>query len=647
MTTTQLPLRTAQEGLVLRALRAAAHMRSDLPLAMLDAALIIAAYAGVLLLRFDGVVPPKYWAGFARFIPVAIALHLLANCWAGLYGKVWFQASVDEARRVVRASMLAATATFSVFLLASRPVPASVVVLGAAMVPMLVGLLRFQSRLFAFRRHSGNDDRTAIVVIGAGNAGGTVIRDMLRDQSCGLVPVAVLDEDPRKHGRELAGVPILGGLDQLPAAVSHFGAEQALLAIPSADAETVRRVANAADAAGLSLKVLPSVAELIGGSVSVRDVRDVSIIDLLGRQQVETDLEAVRAILTGKRVLITGAGGSIGSEIARQVAACEPGVLLLMDHDETHLHDTSATITHPHQQVLCDIRERAHVERIFAEHRPEVVFHAAALKHVPVLESNPCEAVKTNVLGTDRLVAAAVKYGVERFVFISTDKAVNPANVMGASKRLGEQVLLTRAPEGSRFCAVRFGNVLGSRGSVIPTFVRQISEGGPVTITDERMTRYFMSIPEACQLVLQSAALSEGGEVFMLDMGEPVRIMDLAERMIRLSGRRVGVDVRIEITGMRPGEKLDEELQAPNEPAAPTSHPSIYQLQPPVPSRSVFSAGIETLARATVAREDNLVRAQLFDMAHRDVANDTLIEELRTLVGPQPASDARLAQHAS
>jgi FlaA1/EpsC-like NDP-sugar epimerase len=331
----------------------------------------------------------------------------------------------------------------------------------------------------------------------------------------------------------------------------------------------------------------------------------VRIEDLLGRKQVTTDLDSVRQLLFGRRVLITGAGGSIGSEIARQVAACGPRLLLMLDHDETHLHDAAAQISGPATQLLADVRDKQRIYDLFAHWRPEVVFHAAAHKHVPLLESHPCEAVLTNVIGTRNVASAAARVRVDRFVFISTDKAVHPSSVMGASKWMGEQIVLSNAMKGARFCAVRFGNVLGSRGSVIPTFVRQISSGGPVTVTDERMTRYFMSTPEAVQLVLQASTFAQGGEVFMLEMGEPANILDLAKRMILLSGRTVGRDIDIEIVGTRPGEKLTEELRAPDEEAFNTPHPSIVRLHPRVAEYAELQACIDDLSILVTNRQEN------------------------------------------
>ncbi len=415
---------------------------------------------------------------------------------------------------------------------------------------------------------------------------------------------------------------MVGPFNDLPGVVRDLGAQQIVLAVGDPPARLVRRVASLAEEAEVPLRVLPSIAELVNGRVSVRDLRDLSIEDLLGRNQVQTDIGAVRAILHGKRVLLTGAGGSIGSEIARQVAACEPELLLLLDHDETHLYDVALDLPGTHVQLLADIRDAEVISRLVHRYRPQIVFHAAAHKHVPVLEEFPDEAVRTNCLGTANLVRAAREIGVERFILISTDKAVEPTSVMGASKRVAEHVVLAGQQDGSSFCAVRFGNVLGSRGSVLPTFMRQIENGGPVTLTDGRMTRYFMSISEAVQLVLQAAALAKGGEVFILEMGEPVRIIDLAARMIRLSGRGVGSDVEIRVTGMRPGERLTEHLHTPEEQLLATAHPSINKVYPktlPVEQVADALARLDLQAQAA----DPALRYELFALAAAGGINES------------------------
>jgi FlaA1/EpsC-like NDP-sugar epimerase len=616
-----------------RVAKAASRVRAELPLYVLDAFLVATAYLAVLVLRFDGSVTETYWARFAAFIPLAVLAHLISNWRWGLYRQMWRHASVHEARRVLLAGVTVIVIMAPVyFALDSRPVPLSVLVLGALVATGLVGILRFQARLFAVRRRTATTEGLRVVIIGAGEAGAAIVREMQRKPAAGLTPVAVLDDDPRKHGLSLLGVPIVGGTDDLVAVVERLRVHRAVLAMPTAGQELVRRVAAGAEEARVPLQVVPEIGDLIRGHVSLQDVRDLRIEDLIGRQQVKTDLEAVHRLLAGRRVLITGGGGSIGAELARQVAECNPASLVLVDNDETHLHDATASLHHSSETALCDIRSVDAVRRVFDRYRPEIVFHAAALKHVPVLEAHPCEAIETNVLGTHAVLCAAQAVGVEQTVFISTDKAVRPSSVMGASKWFGEQLLLSRATDGARHCAVRFGNVIGSRGSVIPTFARQIAGGGPVTVTDPDMTRYFMSIEEAVQLVLQAAVFASGGEVFMLEMGEPVNILGLAERMITLSGRSVGSDIEIEIVGVRPGEKLTEELRTPNENCEPTSHESIVRVEPQLLSDSLL---VQTLDRLfeTVITHDVGAAQRLVELANggHDALDTDVVIDLTSL----------------
>lgn len=599
--------------------RRAARIRGDLLLAASDAALLTAAFAAVLVLRFDGAVPHHHWTKFWLFLPTALAVSLASNWAWGLYGQLWRHASIHEARRLLMAGATTTSVLFLIEVGVRRSVPYSVVTLGVGFGIFLTGALRFQSRLFSFQRRSADQPGLRVVVIGAGDAGAALVREMLRSPRAGLVPVAVLDEDPRRHGRSFMGLRIEGGIADLPRVAAHTEAHQAVLAMSSVDQALIRQAAASAEQAGVALRIVPGMSTTVGNRVSINDVRDLRIEDLLGRKQVVTDLDGVRRLLEGKRVLVTGAGGSIGSEISRQVAACDPSTLVLVDHDETHLYDAATSVSTDSVQVLADIRDRDLLAHVFATHRPEVVFHAAAHKHVPLLEDHPCEAAATNVLGTANVLEAAERVGVERLVFISTDKAVMPSSVMGASKRLGEQLVLGQAPAGTRYCAVRFGNVLGSRGSVVPTFMRQIAAGGPVTLTDPAMTRFFMSIEEAVQLVLQSAALAEGGELFMLDMGEPVRILDLAERMIRLSGRQVGKDIEIKVTGMRPGEKLVEELRDCDEATYPTIHPSIMRVKPLPTPTSLLRMGLVELEAFASGRRPEEVRTLMFALAEARV----------------------------
>jgi FlaA1/EpsC-like NDP-sugar epimerase len=516
---------------------------------------------------------------------------------------------VAEARRIVFAGATAGAVLLVVNPVRAFPVPRSVALLGAFVATMVMGAVRFQGRL---RRRAGAassdaNAATRVAVVGAGDAGATIVREMRRQAETDRVPVAIVDDDPRKQGRSMLGVPVVGDIANLPAVVAHFNVDEVLIAIPSADQQLINEIMEGAELAGVPLKVLPPVRDLLTDRPSVRDARDINIEDLLGRAQVATDIEEIRSVIGGATVLITGAGGSIGSEIAKQVAELGPARLVILDHDETHLHDVNGHLGGCAELDLTDIRDRDRIAALVRELEPDVVFHAAAHKHVPLLEAQPTEAVRTNVLGTYNVVAAAAAAGVDRLVFISSDKAVRPSNMLGYSKWLGEQLVLLLAPEGSRWCSVRFGNVLGSRGSVIPTFARQISEGGPVTVTDPRMTRFFMSVRESVQLVLQASALSDGGEIFMLDMGEAVNILELAERMVRLSGHQVGTEIPIRFSGRRPGEKLAEDLQNPEEQSHPTRHPSIVRL-------TAIRIDAETLDKSTCELE-GLVDERLDDEA--------------------------------
>jgi FlaA1/EpsC-like NDP-sugar epimerase len=608
--------------------QAVVRVRASVPLLPLDVLLAAAAYSLVLLLRFNGSVPSRAWDAFRFFLPVAIIVHIAANWFAGLYGQVWRYASIAEARRVLAAGFGSGLVLFLLSFTTSRPMPRSVIILGALVVTYFLGGLRFQSRLFAFNRSLARSDTgLRIAIVGAGKAAASIVREMLDHPHAGLRPVLVVDDDRRKHGLSLLGVPVVSGTDGLAAAVKRFDAQQVVLAVTDADRALVERVAAGAEAAGVPLKVLPGVREVVRGEPTVKDVRDLRIEDLLGRQQVVTDLEAVRALLSGRTVLITGAG-SIGSEIARQVSQLEPARLVLVDHDETHLHDAAAGLDVPTEQVLADIRDRGVIFDVFRRYRPDVVFHAAAHKHVPLLEDHPCEAVATNIVGTRNVVDAAVAVDVERFVFISTDKSVRPSSVMGASKWTGEQIVLASTPEGAQFCSVRFGNVLGSRGSVIPTFARQIAAGGPVTVTHPGMTRFFMSVQEAVQLVLQASVFVDGGEVFMLEMGEAVNIRDLAERMIRLSGHAVGSEIAIRISGTRRGEKLVEELRDPLERAEPTAHASILRLVPVPLHAEVLNEGVHRLIELATYRRDEEVTRVLFDLVNGVPVDDAELVDL-------------------
>ncbi|MCD4533763.1 polysaccharide biosynthesis protein [Nocardioides sp. cx-169] len=446
------------------------------------------------------------------------------------------------------------------------------------------------------------DGSTRVLVVGAGDAGRELIGSMMRDPARQWRPVAILDDDPRKRHLRLRQIPVVGTTESLAEKAAEYHVHTVVLALPSADAATINRLRLAALDAELAVKVLPASTQLLDDHVGIRDLRDINLTDVLGRNQLDTDVAAIADYLTGRRVLVTGAGGSIGSELCRQIHRFAPAELMMLDRDESALHALQLSIhgralLDSDEVILCDIRDRAAVTAIFAARRPDVVFHAAALKHLPMLEQYPAEAVKTNIAGTANVLDAADLVVVDRFVNISTDKAANPCSVLGYSKRIAECLTSATAQQAAgTFLSVRFGNVLGSRGSVLTSFAKQIAEGGPVTVTDPDVTRFFMTIEEACQLVIQAAAIGGPGEALVLDMGEPVRILDVAHQLIEQSGTRVS----IEFTGLREGEKMHEELFGDDEPqhVRPVHQLVSHVPVPLMPARSVSALPVTGTADA-------------------------------------------------
>ncbi len=599
----------------------ASRVRAQLLFMVLDAACVVAGYSAAEVFFWRNVAPTEYGWHFALFVVIVVIVTLVCNHIYGLYGRMWRHAGLEEARQIIFSSGTVAAILLVIYtsiqIAGYQVVHLEVVVIGLILTTLGMSLIRFQSRIFAWQRGSrGSGLRVAIV--GSRDAAASAVREMIRHPDAGLIPVAVFDDDTSVHGMSLIGVPIVGSIRDIPAATSRYMLQEVLLAIPDASPETIADVLHTTEAAGITMKVLPTVQDVVSGRtgmLAIRRAREPRIEDLLGRTPVATDLEGVRLSLQSHRVLVTGAGGSIGSEICRQVSGFAPAQLVLLDHDETHLHDTASVIEGSCHQALVDINDREALFDVFERYRPDVVLHTAAHKHVPVLEDHPVEAARTNVFGTLNVIEASAAVGVTRFLLISSDKAVRPSSIMGASKRAAEQVLLNRSPQGGVYCAVRFGNVLGSRGSVIPTFARQIRSGGPVTVTDPRMTRFFMSVEEAVQLVLQASLLSEGRDIFMLEMGEPVPIIDLARRMIQLSGGTVDVDIPIEIIGIRRGEKLREDLREPDEEIWQTEHPSISRLLPVTAPQAWFDSCLGQLADAVHRGDADKARRLLFAFA--------------------------------
>ncbi|WP_088007053.1 polysaccharide biosynthesis protein [Indiicoccus explosivorum] len=513
---------------------------------------------------------------------IFVAHHAFATYY-GLYRKVWEYASINELTLILK------TVTLSILVVAAvQHFAVGDILLRALAITWMLHMILIGGSRLTWRVmrdsliHKVKYETKRTLIIGAGKAGTMVVRQLLQNPSSGLKPVAFLDDDSRKHGLDLFGVRVVAGTDVIAETVEDNGIEHIIIAIPSMGKLEMSELIKRSVDTGVRTQTIPLIEDIMTGKVSVSDMQDVKIEDLLGRDEVELDMNKIAGQLSGKTILVTGAGGSIGSEITRQVARFGPKKLILLGHGENSIYTIDMELRKKIGKdtelmpIIADIQDKERIEAIMRQHRPDVVYHAAAHKHVPLMEYNPIEAVKNNIYGTRNVANAAHLAGVSNFVMVSTDKAVNPPNVMGASKRIAEMIVQNLAKESdTKFAAVRFGNVLGSRGSVVPLFTKQIAAGGPVTVTDPEMTRYFMTIPEASRLVIQAGTLAAGGEVFVLDMGEPVKIVDLAKNLIRLSGFSED-EIPIKFTGIRTGEKMYEELLNENEIQKEKVFPKIY-----------------------------------------------------------------------
>jgi len=558
-----------------------------------------------LFLRFEGEVDSRYFLLLIPYLPFIVVVRLGTFYLFRLYHRIWRYAGIDELLAILVSTTASSIVIATVMILMKSGIPRSVYLLTWGMTIALVGFSRALMRIYYHYRLRSTSPQKNVLIVGAGDAGAMMAKEVANHWSVERKVVGFIDDDPRKQGQQLMGIPILGTRDMLPYFAAKLNVADILIAMPSVSGKIIREIVGHCKQTNCSIKILPGLFDLIEGKVQLQNLRNVDLEDLLRREPICLDVECIRSYLRNKRVLITGAGGSIGSEICRQVSRLEPAQLMILGKGENSIYeiqqelstdDSTATRLVP---LIADIRDRERIEEIFARFSPQVVFHAAAHKHVPLMELQPVEAIRNNIEGTQVLVEAADRTGVETFIMISTDKAVNPTSVMGVTKRIAEMVVQQKSQSSkTRFAAVRFGNVLGSRGSVIPLFRKQIAAGGPITVTDPNMKRYFMTIPEATQLVLQAGAMSKGGEVFVLDMGEPVRIVDMAEDLIRLSGFEPYKDIEIVFTQSRPGEKLFEELLTAEEGTSATHHDKIFVANLRSVDEKVFWEQLETLRQA-------------------------------------------------
>lgn len=613
-----------------------ANIWSALPQVLFDIVWVYFSYWIALMLRFDGKVPWWEFEYFQIQIPWATCICLVVFFLCRFYTTMWQFASLDELIQIffgvsissVLIAVMGFTMASPVFHTNRLPIP--VYLMGWALMFLFVGGSRFSIRLWHRRKRrlsqQDSEEFHRVMVVGAGEMGSMVIKDMKTAPESKGIPVVAIDDDKSKRGTRIHGVKVAGGRESIPRMAGRYNVDQIVLAIASAKKEDRQDILSICAKTGCKLKTVPALYEILEGDMEHPAVRDVDILDLLGRDEVDLNVEEISGYLKNKTVLVTGGGGSIGSELCRQIAHFHPKRLIIFDIYENNAYDlqNELLMKFPNlnlEVLIGSVRDRARVEHVFEVCRPDVVFHAAAHKHVPLMELSPGEAVKNNVFGTLNVAQACDKYGVKRMVMISTDKAVNPTNIMGATKRICELIIqyCSRHSKNTDYMAVRFGNVLGSNGSVIPLFKRQIAAGGPVTVTHPDIIRYFMTIPEAARLVIQAGGMAHGGEIFILDMGEPIKIVDLARNLIRLSGLEPDVDIKIKYTGLRPGEKLYEELLLDSEGGCQkTSHQLIY-IGKPIPfDEETFLADLESLRK--VAGVDNV---KMVELVHRLVPTYT------------------------
>lgn len=590
-----------------------------------DIIAVNASYFFALLLRFDmsySNIPEQYLSAFITFAPYYTVFVLAVFSMLNLYNSLWRFASFSELNRILISSVLTAVFNIIGMTLLIQRMPVSYYVFGAVFQICLVTAVRFGYRYINLQRSRMHKHRNAaqnVMIVGAGAAGQMILKELASSAHLKSKPCCIIDDNPNKWGRVMDGVPVEGGRDSIMKAVEKYKIDLILIAIPSASTKEKRDILNICKETRCQLKSLPGVYQLAKGEVSLSNMKDVAVEDLLGRVPIKVNTEEIFNSIKGKTILVTGGGGSIGSELCRQIADHEPGSLLIFDIYENNAYEIEQELRRKHgddlnmKVLIGSVRDIGRLNMVFEKYRPDIVYHAAAHKHVPLMESSPNEAIKNNTIGTYKAAYAAVKYGVKRFVLVSTDKAVNPTNIMGASKRLCEMVVQCmdafskKNGKETTFVSVRFGNVLGSNGSVVPLFKKQIAEGGPVTVTHPDIVRYFMTIPEAVSLIMQAGTYAKGGEIFVLDMGEPVKIDTLARNLIKLSGYEPEVDIKLEYTGLRPGEKLFEEKLMEEEGLKYTENDLIYIGRPIPFDAEEFMQQLKELDRRSAANDENIV----------------------------------------
>ncbi|NVM22999.1 MAG: polysaccharide biosynthesis protein [Desulfobacterales bacterium] len=612
--------------------------RNFLVILGVDVLLLAAAWYGAHLLRFNFEIPAGNLSVMKKVFPFVIALKIGTFYFFDLYRGMWRYTSITDLLNIIKAASIGSLLSITLIGFVTRLAgfARSVFIIDWCLTILLISGFRLSVRLYfelvsqdkSWRivattllrpLRQKHPDCKNLLVIGAGDCGEKIYREIRDNARLQYNVVGFLDDHPTKTGMKIHGIPVLGPIKDIDAVSESVGADEALIAIPSANSEQMRAIVGYCKEIGIEFKTVPSMGELINGKVTVSAIREVAYRDLLGREPIKLDQGRIGAYLSGQSVLVTGAGGSIGSELCRQICRFRPEIIALYERAESSLYDIELELKQNFGgtkilPLLADIRDRRQLEKALEASNPQVVFHAAAYKHVPMLELQPWKAIKNNIQGTRNLVDMAKRFSVERFVFVSTDKAVRPANVMGASKRVAEMLVQGEngsSASGTRFMIVRFGNVVGSVGSVVPLFKKQIQKGGPVTVTHPDVTRYFMTIPESCQLILQAGAMGVGGEIFILDMGTPIKIDDMARDLIRLSGFEPDMDIKIEYVGLRPGEKLFEELITEGEGIVPTSHDKIMVLRGSEGNLALLNGKIDKLAGLAREQEGAEIKATL------------------------------------